>query len=226
MTAWLHDAGAGLPYRVLLPLDYRPAQQRYPLVVFLHGSGEAGDDNAAQLKNGVERLAEPEQQRRWPCVVVAPQAPRGDTFGGCWYGGPSPTQARVAQLVRELAGRRSIDPGRVYGVGFSMGAIGLWDMLVRFPGLFTAAVPIAGDLDVARDARALAPLPIWAFHGEHDAAVSPAADRAFAAWCQANGGRARYTELPGRAHGIGSTVLGLPELLTWLFAQRTEPPAQ
>lgn len=218
-SPWLHDEHDGLRYRVLLPLDYRPHDTKYPLVVFLHGSGEAGTDNDSQLKNGAEVLARPSVRAAHPCIVVAPQAPPGTTFGGCWYGGPSSTQSAVMSLTKMLSQRSSVDAQRLYGVGFSMGGIGLYDMAVRFPGVFAAIVPIAGDVDVGT-AEALARVPLWAFHGERDEAVSNANDRALSALLIRRGAPARYTELPGRGHGIGPDVVADPQLRDWLFSQR------
>src|SRR4051812_7344320 len=133
---WEHDTVEGLPCRVLLPHDYQPARSRYPLVVFLHGSGERGDDNQAQLKLGVAGFNTPSVRTRHPAIVVAPQAAAGASWGGTWYGGSTPTQEAVIRLTRTLASRSSVDGARVYLVGISMGAIGGWDLLARAPGLF------------------------------------------------------------------------------------------
>jgi predicted peptidase len=216
---WLSDSMAGLPCRVLLPEPYEPQRVQYPLVVFLHGSGERGTDNARQLKNGIRAFEAPERRHRFPCIVVAPQCPVDDTFGGSWYGGTSRTQSAVIALVRELTARRSVDGRRVYLVGFSMGAIGSWAMLERAPGLFTAAVPISGDLDVER-ARDLVRFPLWAFHGEHDELVSNTNIRAFAALSQQLGGLARYTEFPGVGHDAWQPTFARDDLYAWLFSQR------
>jgi predicted peptidase len=216
---WLSDSMAGLPCRVLLPEPYEPQRVQYPLVVFLHGSGERGTDNGLQLKNGIRAFEAPERRRRFPCIVVAPQCPKDDTFGGSWYGGTSRTQQAVISLVRELSTRRSVDARRVSLLGFSMGAIGLWAMLERAPGLFAAAVPIAGDLDVER-ARDLVNFPLWAFHGERDELVPNTNTRAFAALAQKLGGLARYTEFPGVGHDAWGPTFARDELYEWLFAQR------
>jgi predicted peptidase len=216
---WLADSMAGLPCRVLLPKPYTPQRARYPLVVFLHGSGERGTDNARQLSNGVRSFEAPERRHHFPCIVVAPQCPHGDTFGGSWYGGSSPTQDAVLALVRALSSRRSVDAQRVSLIGFSMGAIGLWAMLEREPALFAAAVPIAGDLDVER-ARPLVHVPVWAFHGEADPLVSNVNVRAFAALSRTLGGVTRYTEFPGVGHDAWQPAFARDDLLPWLFAQR------
>lgn len=202
-----HD---GLPYRFTLPEGYDPEHERYPVVVYLHGSAERGDDTRAHLTNGVDALG------ALQAIAVAPQCPRADTFGGSWYGGASATQAKVASLVRALQTRRSVDPRRVSLIGFSMGAIGLWELLLRHPHLFSAAVPIAGDLDPAT-APLLRGLPIWAFHGEHDDKVSNRAVREVA---RRLGPPFRYTELPGVGHDSWRGAFATPELLPWLLAQQ------
>lgn len=214
---WLVDTVGGLPCRVLLPSPYEPAQMRYPLVVTLHGSAERGDDNAAQLRNGVRSFET--WRGRWPCIVVSPQLPRGENFGGAWYGGESDGQRRMVHLIEELRGRSSVDPSRLYGVGFSMGAIGLWDLLARRPDLFAAAVLIAGDLDLEQ-AAPLVHAPLWAFHGAEDEVVSPLRVRQFAERVRREGGVARYTEVPGVGHEVWRTAFGHIPAWEWLFSQQ------
>ncbi len=211
---WELAAHEGLPYRYLLPAGYDPAHQRYPLVVYLHGSGERGDDGVSQLKNGVDTLG------NWPVIAVAPQCPRDDTFGGSWYGGQSRTQRKVVSLVRELAGRKSVDAQRICLIGYSMGAIGLWDLIERHRDLFCAAVPIAGDLN-PESARALVDFPVWAFHGERDRLVRNDAIRRVASLMkQLGSGVFRYSELPGTGHDSWQGAWGNTALLPWLLAQR------
>lgn len=215
LASWNVDRIADLPCRVLLPEPYRPDETRYPLVVSLHGSGERGQDNVAQLQNGLSVF----ERRTHRCIVVAPQLEEGSTFGGSWYGGASEGQQRTMALVRELAARRSVDPARIYAVGFSMGAIGLWDVLVRHPGVFAAAVLIAGDFD-AEAAAPLASFPLWAVHGADDELVRPDADRRFAGFVAQHGGIARYTELRGVGHEAWREAFDHAPLWEWLFAQR------
>ncbi|MFO0593957.1 MAG: PHB depolymerase family esterase [Myxococcaceae bacterium] len=210
--SWDLDHHEGLPYRFVLPPGYDP-RNRYPLVVYLHGSAERGDDTWSHLRNGVDRL------EGKPLIAVAPQCPRDDTFGGSWYGGDSRTQQKVLSLVRALGQRQSVDPKRVSLIGFSMGAIGLWSMLERARSLFSAAVPIAGDLDW-ETAKPLADFPIWAFHGADDRLVRPDATRTLARWMAQNGGVLRYTELPGVGHDSWRAAFDTAGLLSWLLAQR------
>jgi predicted peptidase len=220
LSLWHAETMHGLPCRVLLPDDYDPAQRRYPLVLSLHGSGERGDDNVAQLRNGLAHLSTPDFRRRHPCVVVAPQAPRGHTFGGSWYGGRTPLQDTLVALLNDLRGRRSIDPDRVYGVGFSMGAIGLWDLCRRHRSLFAAIVPIAGDVDVTDDlVDELAGLPVWAVCGHADTLVPPDNTRALLARLSTRGD-ARFTELRDVGHDCWRQAFSQTALWDWLFAQR------
>jgi predicted peptidase len=215
-SAWHEETLGGLPCRVLLPEGYEPQVRRYPLVLSLHGSGERGTDNRAQLKNG---LAIFEQRRReHPCIVVAPQLPRGETWGGSWYGGETTGQRTLVDIARELRRRSSVDPRRVYGVGFSMGAIGLWDILVRHPGLFAAAVLVAGDLDLAT-ASVLTSFPLWSIVGGRDEVVPPDATRAFARLVAEHGGTAKVTEIAGAGHDVWRTAFAHGPLWDWLFAQ-------
>lgn len=210
---WDLERHDGLPYRFHLPDGYDPARTRYPLVVYLHGSRERGDDTLAHLSNGVSSFG------KWPVIAVAPQCPREDTFGGSWYGGESPTQHKVVSLVRDLAKRRSVDPQRIWLIGYSMGAIGLWAIIERHRDLFAAAVPIAGDLN-PESARALVDFPLWAFHGERDKVVRNEATRRVAAMMKQLGGVFRYTELPGVGHDSWQAAFDEPALLPWLLAQR------
>ena len=210
---WELATHEGLPYRFLLPAHYDPARTRYPLIVYLHGSGERGDDTLSHLKNGVQAFGS------WPVIAVAPQCPREDTFGGSWYGGETPTQRRVVSLVRELSQRRSVDAQRISLVGYSMGAIGAWDLIERHRELFCAAVPIAGDLN-PESARALVDFPIWAFHGEVDRLVRNEATRRVASLMKQLGGVFRYTELKGVGHDSWQGAFDNAELMPWLLAQR------
>jgi len=221
-SPWQAETLEGLPCRVLLPEPYAPARVRYPLVVSLHGSGERGTDNTAQLRNGLTVF----EARRHPCIVVAPQLPPGETWGGSWYGGETAGQRTLVSLVRGLRARRSVDPHRVYGVGFSMGAIGLWDVLVRHPSLFDAAVLIAGDLDLGA-ASTLTSFPLWSIVGGRDEIVRPDATRAFARLVEERGGTANVTEIASPGHGVWRAAFTHAPLWDWLFAQqgRPEPPA-
>jgi predicted peptidase len=218
-SAWLEENVAGLACRVLLPVDYQPHSERYALVISLHGSGERGNDNWAQLRNGLWMF------ERWrvehPCIVVAPQLGPGETWGGSWYGGETTGQQMLVAAVRELRERRSIDARRVYGIGYSMGAIGLWDILVRHPGTFAAAVLVAGDLEL--DAAAtLTSFPLWTVVGGNDQVVPPHNTRAFARLVEERGGGAKVTEIAGAGHEVWQHAFAHAPIWEWLFGRRAD----
>lgn len=218
-----------LPYRLMRPESLAPGE-RYPLVLFLHGAGERGEDNLKQLKYLPAWLAEPERRAEFPCFVLAPQCP---TRG--WWVTPRrflrPDQEAndvpaeliaVEGLLDEVLAREAIDPDRVYLTGLSMGGFGSWELAARRPEQFAALVPICGGGPEKQAAR-LVRLPIWAWHGGADAVVPPDRSRRMVEAVTAAGGQVRYTELDGVGHDSWTPAYTGPEnVLTWLFAQRRD----
>lgn len=219
--------GVSLPYRLLTPKA--EPDQRYPLVLFLHGAGERGADNRNQLTHGVRPLLD--IQERFPCFVAFPQCPEGRQWVNVPWAGGSYSTERVKEseelraaidLVRALQTEfpDAIDPGRLYVMGLSMGGYGTWDAAVRHPGLFAAAVPVCGGGDPSK-ADAIRRLPLWAFHGDRDTVVPPAASRdMIEALTKVGAKHARYTEYPGVGHDSWNKAWAEPGLWEWLFAQK------
>lgn len=147
-----NSVGGTLPYRFLEPDTASGAAAVYPLVLFLHGAGERGDDNSAQLKHGTALYLEPANRAAFPCFVVAPQCPAEaqwasmpwNTLSGEQSGHPTAPMLSVLELVDELAGQYPVDRDRLYVTGLSMGGFGTWDLITRYPERFAAAVPICG----------------------------------------------------------------------------------
>lgn len=211
----------GLPYRLFKP----KAEGTHPLVVFLHGAGERGDDNAAQLKNCVKHLLK--QQEKQPFFLVAPQCPKDRRWVEVNWGAPShamPEQpsepmGRLLGLLATLEKELGHDRTRVYVTGLSMGGFGTWDLLCRRPDLFAAAVPICGGGDEAQAPR-IAKIPQWIFHGDKDTVVKTARSRAMVEALKKAGGEPIYTEYPGVAHNSWDRAYADPKLWDWLFAQK------
>ncbi len=208
---------------------------RCPLLVFLHGAGERGSDVELLLKND-EWLAftTPEWQRQHPCYVLAPQCPEGESWNVERF------QRLLVAEIRRLIEAEPIDPARVYVTGLSMGGMGSWALICRYPQLFAAAMPICGGGE-PQLARAARHVPVWAFHAADDPVVPVtgsfggltgervAGTRTMVTALRGAGNReVRYTEYPAgymeAEYGIGAHASWVPayadeEARGWLFAQ-------
>lgn len=223
-----HKSDWLMPYRLFRP----DARGKLPLVVYLHGSGGSGDDNAKQLGLGnvfgTRVWLLPENQQRFPCYVVAPQTNRG------WIRyAAEPTADGVArpvpglgdgnrlalEIVDELKREFPIDDRRIYVTGQSMGGAGVWNMLAHRPGSFAAAVICCGSAS-ADDGTGSIGTPLWNFHGDADQTVPVAVSRRRIAARRKAGGRPLSTEYAGVDHAVWQWAFTEPELVKWVFAQR------
>lgn len=222
-----------LRYRLLAPAATRPGD-RHPLVLFLHGAGERGTDNLAQLKYLPAWLAEPAARERFPCHVLAPQCrPEKKWADADWSAtestaqspAPTPDMLGAIAALEDTLRREAVDPDRVFVTGLSMGGYGTWDLAARMPGRFAAALPICGGGD-ERTAAKLVALPIWCFHGDADRAVPVERSRTMIEAIRAAGGEPRYTELAGVGHDSWTPAYRDPAVLEWLFSQRRPAAAK
>ncbi|HEX5105856.1 MAG TPA: prolyl oligopeptidase family serine peptidase [Pirellulaceae bacterium] len=220
------DRGFTLPYRLLKPQDLG-ARQKYPLVLFLHGAGERGNDNVKQLVHGMNDFASDEIMAKHPAFVVAPQCPEDRKWVEVDWTldahtlpeSPSVSLEATIRLIESLQKEFTIDASRIYITGLSMGGYGTWDALARWPELFAAAAPICGGGDPAVAAR-FKDVPIWVFQGDEDTAVKPKRSREMVEALKAAGGQPKYTEYPGVAHDSWTQTYADPTLHEWLFSQR------
>jgi predicted peptidase len=225
-----YDDGAGhaMKYRLFIPKGYADTTT-YPLTVFLHGSGECGDDNASQLiNNGPGALSHPATQEKHPSFVLCPQCPKGGQWG--YYRGDTAPADTMVAIVRALQKEFRIDPDRIYVTGLSLGGMGTWYAIAEHPDLFAAAVPVCGAGDVSRVDR-IRSIPVWAFHGNADKAVPIAGplrpnmskdivgDRDLIQALKNAGGNARITEYENQGHNVWGAAYTDPGLVPWLFAQ-------
>jgi predicted peptidase len=223
-------AGTKLLYRLLKPKDY-DATKKYPLVLFLHGAGERGNNNSAQLVHGMADFASDKIMASYPAFVLAPQCPAGDKWVDVdWSAAkhdmpekPASPMRLTLAVIEKLRKEFSIDSDRLYITGLSMGGYGSWDAIQRHPNLFAAAAPICGGGD-PKLAGKIAKLPIWAFHGDKDTAVKVERSREMIDAIKAAGGSPKYTEYPGVGHDSWTATYKNPEFYQWLFAQRRSPP--
>ena len=212
---------ASLSYRLLKPATI-DKDKTYPLVIFLHGSGERGKDNKAQLKHGVADFASEERIKKSPCFLIAPQCPTGRLWS---LSAKSSADAEPGKLVLDLIEKTCkdlpIDQKRIYITGLSMGGYGTWTLMAHKPDLFAAGIPICGGGD-EKMADKLVKIPIWVFHGDKDGAVKVERSRNMVAAIKKAGGKPDYTEYPGVGHDSWSRTYSDAKVLDWLFAQKKE----
>ena len=222
--------GGTLGYRFLAPVAPK-AGEKYPLVIFLHGAGERGDDNTAQLIHGVKRLAQDDFLQKYPCYVIAPQCPNDLIWGSthwsqveaAYKAEPSLPMQHLLELIDSLEGTLAVDTHREYVTGLSMGGYGSWDMAHRQPHRFAAVAPVCGGADCSRMAS-IKHLPIWIFHGDQDQAVKVERSREAVAALKAAGAQPIYTEYPGVSHDSWVPAYADLKFYEWLFAQKNEKP--
>lgn len=207
-------------YRLLAP-EKLEAGQKYPLILFLHGAGERGDDNIKQLTYLPEWMASPENRKKYPCFLIAPQCRPGRWWvaRGEDKMGVSEQMQVVEEILQEVEEKYPIDLTRVYLTGLSMGGFGCWNLAARHPDWFAAVVPICGGGDPA-DADKLAKLPIWAFHGADDKVVPPKLSQQMVEAVRSAGGKPKYTEFEGVGHDSWTPAYKEAGVLPWLFEQR------
>lgn len=224
---YVNESGDTLLYRLLQPETVK-AGRRYPLVLFLHGSGERGRDNARQLIWGAGTFIDQKNRRRYPAYVVAPQCPEGERWVEVHWAldhhempeQPSRNMQLVMELLEELQRDFPVDARRLYVTGLSMGGYGTWDLISRMPDSFAAAVPVCGGGD-EKQAEKLKDIPVWVFHGADDTTVPPERSRNMVnAIKNAGGTKIRYTEYPDVGHGSWKPAYADPELLRWMFRQK------
>ena len=200
-----------VPYVVYVPRDY-DAQKPSPVVLFLHGAGERGDDGLKQSDVGIGRAIRMNPDR-FPCIVVFPQCPEG-----VWWDGAS---KRVQTAFTQTLAEYNIDPQRMYLSGLSMGGYGTWIFGADQADLFAALMPVCGGGRV-EDAAKLAKIPIWAFHGEDDSVVKAYESRRMVEAVQEAGGLVKYTEFPDTDHNSWDQAYGEPGGIEWLLSQRKQ----
>ncbi|MEM9368512.1 MAG: alpha/beta fold hydrolase [Planctomycetota bacterium] len=214
-VALAEQAKATLPY-----LFFRPtlkANEKAPLIVVLHGSGERGNDCRAQLRTVGTFLVEPSFQSSQPCFVMAPQCPENLRWQSS---GPIDVKGAFGGIIDEVVLTEAVDVSRIYLMGYSMGAFGCWHYLSETPDRFAGCIAVAGGGDPDA-AAAVARTPVWAIHGKNDVVVPAESSREMVDAVIAAGGHAKLTILEKVGHGSFQVVKRTPNpYLKWLLQQR------
>ena len=221
-----------LPYRILLPPNFNAAES-YPLIVFLHGAGERGNDNEKQLIHGAAFFSSEENRTRFPAIIVFPQCAENDYWARVSFemdgqgnrsfifnpsGEPTVPMKLTIQLLESLLKENWVDNQRVYLGGLSMGAMGTFELLYRMPELFAAAFPICGGGNPGMINEQVREVSVWAFHGEADPVVpSQLSVEMLTAYLKA-GVFVKLTLYPGVGHNAWDYAFREAQLLPWLFS--------
>jgi len=239
-------------YRVYLPENF-DAKKKYPVLLFLHGAKQWGEDNEGQLAFGLPAMMRPggSVERKLDAAAL-------DSFIGV-FPQTRPEEFWIGEIVDyavraldQTAAEFGADPGRLYVTGFSMGGYGSWYAAAKYPGKFAAIVPVGGNIQIpdrfpragvekllppdmlalyhARDphaafVRATGKTPVWIFHGDKDEAVPVSDARGAAAALKAAGVSFRYTEYEDTNHFMFDRAYTEPGFWEWLLSQRLAPKA-
>ena len=213
------DHELNLPYRLYVPAD-RGDGKPLPLLLFLHGAGDKGDNNTDQTRDA-EILDILTENAKYPCVLLAPQCPTD----GYWSGADSSRNpsgldvlAAVKDLITSVQGEYNVDSSRLYITGFSMGGYGVYGMLAKYPTMFACAVPCAGWAEPADYSSLTTKTPIWAFHGVLDTNIKVWHDMATVGAIRKNGGNVKLTSYLLSQHDCWDRAYADPALMPWIFS--------
>lgn len=214
-----------LPYRIMYPKAH--SKRKLPLVIFLHGSGERGQDNEKHLVHVIPYLSGDSIQKIYPSIILAPQCAENDYWSPVkrfeWTfdenGAVKPSMQKLIKLIEEIRKEPKVDTHRIYVIGLSMGSFGTYDLIQRKPDWFAGAVPICGGGDTTKTDQ-YSKVPLWIFHGAKDDVVPPSQSRQIIENLNRIGVQPRYTEFPEGNHGIWENSIRYPGLLDWLFQQK------
>ena len=193
-------------YLLYLPEDYNK-QESWPLLLFLHGAGERGDDLELVKKHGPPKLIAAGED--FPFIVVSPQCPKDK-----WW-----EPIELVALLEELSSKYKVDADRIYVTGLSMGGFGSWRLAAYAPDRLAAIAPICGGGEKYW-ARRFAHLPVWAFHGAKDTGVPPERSRMMIDELKKKGGSPKLTIYPEAGHDSWTETYNNPKFYEWLLEQK------
>ena len=219
-----------LRYRVLFPDNYDKSKT-YPFVIFLHGSGERGNDNEKQLIHGASLFADSINRADYHAIVLFPQCPENQSwvtlnikpdekFDMINTINPTKPLELVKRLIDFYQKTEAVNNKRIYILGLSMGGMGTFDLICRYPKTFAAAISICGAVNVERLIK-VRQMPIRIYNGDSDNVVSPEYSRNAYIKLKANGSeKVEHIEFSGIGHDSWTPAFAQPNFLKWLFSQK------
>lgn len=220
-------------YRILFPENFDPLKA-YPMIVFLHGSGERGNDNEKQLTHGGKLFLKDKFRKQFPAIVVFPQCSSDSFWANVKFksgasgkrvfnfatgGKPTKSMHALLGMLENLRDKPYVDKSKVYIGGLSMGGMGTYELLRRKRKMFAAAFAICGGDHVA-NVRKYKKTPLWIFHGEKDDVVPVGLSTEIADQLRVLGVDPKITLYPNDNHNSWDSAFAEPELLPWLFSQQ------
>lgn len=207
-------APGGYSYQLFIPRQLSTLKdRRWPLMIFLHGSGERGEDIARVKIHGPPKVAD--RNPDFPFILISPLLPANEDWDF----------AKLDAILDRALATLPVDRSRVYLTGLSRGGHASWRWAAAQPGRFAAVAPVAGRGDPAA-ACALKDKPVWAFHGDRDDVVVPEGSFAMVRAIRACGGQPRLTIYPDLGHNAWDPAYDDPALYFWLLSQRLRDPAK
>ncbi len=227
------DGNDTLRYRIMYPKEFKE-DGNYPVVLFLHGAGERGNDNERQLTHGARLFATDYLQERYPAIIIFPQCPTDSYWAHVdvdrssypihldfKYGeGPTKPLEMVMDLLDATISEPYTNQEQVYLMGLSMGGMGTFELLSRKPNTFAAAVPISGGGDPESVSMYAQTIPLWVFHGAQDNVVNPLQSMEMVSALLNAGAHPRFTLYDFANHNSWDPAFAEPDLLPWLFSNR------
>lgn len=195
------------PYLLYLPKEYETSKAMFPVVIYLHGGSQGGQDLRKLKTYGLPHLVD--QGRNFPFIIASPQCPDGKFWS---------TNNWFDSLYAELTTKYRVDQKRVYLTGISMGGYGAWQTAVKYPDKFAAVVPLCGGCDDSIQICRIKHIPIWTFHGTADDVIPISETERLVKRLDACQGRVNFTRLEKEGHGI-QYVYEDNALYTWLLKQ-------
>jgi predicted peptidase len=221
-----------LKYRLLLPKNFSEEKQ-YPLVLFLHGRGEQGNDNETQLVHGSKLFLENYSKDEFPAIIIFPQCPKDDYWANVKrdysknglekfkykrLGKPTKSMKLVLNLMEDLTKKAYVKKEQIYVGGLSMGGMGTFEIINRKPEMFAAAFPICGGGNPKSVRRYTNKIALWVFQGGNDDVVDPYFSLSMVTALRKKGANVKFTYFENDNHNSWDSTFSEPDLMPWLFS--------
>ncbi len=194
----------GYQYLLFLPEGYLDSKEKWPMILFLHGAGERGNDLQKVKRHGIPKIAE--KSEHFPFIAVSPQCP-ADQY---WL------TDMLLSLLDEVADGQRVDTDRVYLTGISMGGYATWEMAIEYPDRFAAIAPICGGGNPDEVCR-IKHVPAWVFHGAKDPVIPLSESEEMVNALRKCGGNVQFTVYPEAVHDSWTETYNNPQLYEWFL---------